>query len=190
MEPAEFGLESEANATEEMIKFISGFYDKSSGAFPLGAMRIKIKLKKAAEDGAFGEVAEDELGKVLKFIDMKDPGAGNADHEQHSILRLAGVSHNNQEVDEAPDASMDAAQFDKLEQLIKQFQNAKLKVGDQEFGLDNPDQMGQQIQKGIGSIFQGLQGQVPNQNVQLPGNSGQFNPQDMMKHIMSLMPKN
>lgn len=190
MEPAEFGLESEANATEEMIKFISGFYDKASGAFPLGAMRIKIKLKKAAEDGAFGEVAEDELGKVLKFIDMKDPGAGNANHEQHSILRLAGVSHNTREVDEAPDASMDAAQFDKLEQLIKQFQNAKLKVGDQEFGLDNPDQMGQQIQKGIGSIFQGLQGQVPNQNVQLPGNSGQFNPQDMMKHIMSLMPKN
>jgi hypothetical protein len=229
MDPTEFGLEPEANGTEEMIKFISGFYDKESGAFPLGAMRIKIKLKKAAEDGAFGEIAEDELGKVLKFIDMKDPGASNADHEQHSILRLAGVSHNDRTVDEeGPDFSnimkgmggndinsvfnqmksmpganvtstssssgnMDAEQFDKLQQLMKQFQNAKLKIGDQEFGVDaleKPDQMGQQIQKGIGSIFRGLQGQVPNQNVQLPGNSGQFNPQDMMKHIMSLMPKN
>jgi len=228
MDPTEFGLEPEVNGTEEMIKFISGFYDKESGAFPLGAMRIKIKLKKAAEDGAFGDVAEDELGKVLKFIDMKDPGAGNADHEQHAILRLAGVSHNDRTVDEeGPDFSnmmkgmggdvnsmfnqmkatpganvtstssssgnMDAEQFDKLQQLMKQFQNAKLKIGDQEFGVDtlnDPDKMGQQIQKGIGGIFQGLQGQVPNQNVQLPGNSGQFNPQDMMKHIMSLMPKN
>jgi hypothetical protein len=208
MEPAEFGLESKASPTEEMIKFISGFYDKESGAFPLGAMRIKIKLKKAAEDGAFGEVAENELGKVLKFIDMKDPGAGNADHEQHAILRLAGVSHNDRTVDEegdhpsmfmpsatnTPNANpMDMAQFKKLEDLINQFKNAKLKVGDQEFGLDTldkPEQMGQQIQKGIGSIFQGLQGQVPNQPVQLPGNSGQFNPQDFMKHIMSMMPKN
>ena len=88
---------------------------------------------------------------------------------------------------------MDAAQFDKLQQLMKQFQNAKLKVGDQEFGLDamnDPDKMSQQIQKGIGGIFQGLQGQMPNQPVQLPGNSGQINPQDMMKHFMSLMPKN
>lgn len=228
MDPKEFGLEPEVNGTEEMIKFISGFYDKESGAFPLGAMRIKIKLKKAAEDGAFGDVAEDELGKVLKFIDMKDPGAGNAEHEQHAILRLAGISHNDRTVDEeVPDFSnimkgmgsnvnsmfnqmkstpganvtstssssgnMDAAQFDKLEQLIKQFQNAKLKVGDQEFGIDalnDPDKMGQQIQKGIGGIFQGLQGQMPNQPVQLPGNSGQINPQDMMKHFMSLMPKN
>jgi hypothetical protein len=234
MDPKEFGLEPEVSGTEEMIKFISGFYDKESGAFPLGAMRIKIKLKKAAEDGAFGDVDEDELGKVLKFIDMKDPGAGNADHEQHAILRLAGVSHNDRTVDEeVPDFSnmmkgmgggdvnsmfnqmkstpganvtstsssssnttnnpMDAAQFDKLQQMMKQFQNAKLKVGDQEFGLDamnDPDKMSQQIQKGIGGIFQGLQGQMPNQPIQLPGNSGQLNPQEMMKHIMSLMPKN
>jgi len=207
MDPREFGLEPEVNGTEEMIKFISGFYDKESGAFPLGAMRIKIKLKKAAEDGAFGDVAEDELGKVLKFIDMKDPGAGNAHHEQHAILRLAGVSHNDRTVDEEGDhpsmfnpmASsttptnsnpMDMKQFQDLEKLISQFKNAKLKVGDQEFGLDNPDQIGQQLQKGISGVLGGAIGQVPNKPVQLPGGSGQFNPQDMMKHILSLMPKN
>jgi hypothetical protein len=141
---------------------------------------------------------------------MKDPGAGNADHEQHAILRLAGVSHNDRTVDEEGDhppmfnpmaAStnptnsnpMDMKQFQDLEKLISQFKNAKLKVGDQEFGLDamnDPDKMSQQIQKGIGGIFQGLQGQMPNQPIQLPGNSGQLNPQEMMKHIMSLMPKN
>ena len=236
MAPEEFGLEPAASATEDMIKFISGFYDKASGAFPLGAMRIKIKLKKAAEDGQFGDVAEDELGKVLKFIDMKDPGASNVDHEQHAILRLAGVQHHNHEVDEAgvadfapPSApQLDGDQFKKFQDVLKQlqtvqqsqqtntgnnvtqsqtstgtvngkpasyddamnqFKNMKLKFGDDELDFSKPDQMGDKIKNIMGGMMKGVQGQVPNQPIQLPGGSGQINPQDMMKHFMSLIPQ-
>ncbi len=88
MKPADVGFDSPATPSglEGMIKFVSGFYDKKTGNFPLGAMRIKIKLKKAFEDGEFEGATEEDLIKVLKFIDMKDPGG----HEQHNVIRLAG----------------------------------------------------------------------------------------------------
>jgi hypothetical protein len=92
MEPSEFGFEE--SGLPAMLKFISGFYNKDEGNFPLGGMRVKIKVKKAFEDGMFGESNPQDLVKVLKFIDLKDP-SGNADGQQlHAIQRLAGVQHN------------------------------------------------------------------------------------------------
>ncbi len=79
MEPADFGFEApQLGGLEGMLHFISGFYNKEEGNFPLGGMRIKIKVKKEFEDGAFGGASEDDLIKVLKFIDKKDP-SGNTD---------------------------------------------------------------------------------------------------------------
>jgi hypothetical protein len=60
--------------------------------------------------------------------------------------------------------------------------NMKLKFGDQELDLNNPDQMGDQLKNVMGGMMKGVQGQMPNQNVQFPG--GQMNPSDMMKQIM------
>lgn len=71
-EPAEVGLPA-------MLKYISGFYSKDSGNFPLGGMRVKIKVKKAFEDGEFGSASEDDLLKVIKFIDKKDPSSTGVD---------------------------------------------------------------------------------------------------------------
>ena len=81
-EPQEAGLPA-------MLKFISGFYNKDEGNFPLGGQRIKIKVKKAFEDGEFGKSSPEDLMKVIKFIDMKDP---SGDEQQH-MLRMAGVAH-------------------------------------------------------------------------------------------------
>lgn len=72
---------------EEMLKFVSGFYNRDQKNFPLGGTRIKIKLKKDFEDGMFPNAKPAELVKVLKFIDMKDPSHG----EQNHVLKLAGV---------------------------------------------------------------------------------------------------
>jgi len=80
-EPQEAGLPA-------MLKFISGFYNKDEGNFPLGGQRIKIKVKKAFEDGEFGQSSPEDLMKVIKFIDMKDP---SGDEQQH-MLRMAGVA--------------------------------------------------------------------------------------------------
>jgi hypothetical protein len=71
-----------------MLKFISGFYNKDEGNFPLGGQRIKIKVKKAFEDGEFGRSNPEDLIKVIKFIDMKDPSGD----EQHHMLRMAGIA--------------------------------------------------------------------------------------------------
>jgi hypothetical protein len=91
MAPSEFGFDEPG--LPSMLKFVSGFYNKDEGNFPLGGMRVKIKVKKAFEDGMFGESNPQDLVKVLKFIDMKDP-SGNEDGQQlNAIQRLAGVQH-------------------------------------------------------------------------------------------------
>jgi hypothetical protein len=48
--------------------------------------------------------------------------------------------------------------------------------------MSNPDQAGEKLKGIMGGMMQGVQGQIPNQNVQFPG--GQMNPSDMMKQIM------
>jgi hypothetical protein len=70
MSPQEVGMEMPIEGgLPAMLKFISGFYNRDEGNFPLGGMRIKIKVKKGFEDGEFGEASDDDLIKVLKFID-------------------------------------------------------------------------------------------------------------------------
>jgi len=93
MSPQDVGMEMPVEGgLPAMLKFISGFYNKDEGNFPLGGMRIKIKVKKGFEDGEFGEASDDDLIKVLKFIDMKDPSDEADHHEQQHVLKLAGVS--------------------------------------------------------------------------------------------------
>jgi len=118
MVPSDVGFADDTvDGISEMMKFISGFYDKEKGAFPLGAQRIKIKLKKDFEDGAFGNADPADLMKVMKFIDMKDPSSGH--NQQQAIVKLAGIS-NNHTIDEQP---MDP-RLDKLNGLLAQLKNA------------------------------------------------------------------
>jgi hypothetical protein len=221
MTPQDVGYEQEGNGLEEMLKFVSGFYNKDEGNFPLGGMRVKIKVKKGFEDGQFGDAAEEDLMKILKFIDHKDPSGD----EQHGILRLAGVRQpapHDHAVDEAGEMPDFGAMMQQMQQHLGQMQNnpnAKVtqnntssgtingqpasyndamsqanqmkfkmpKFGDDDtddgdIDFNNPDDIGQRLQKKIGGAFNKMQGQVPNQNVQFPG--GQMNPADMMKQIM------
>jgi hypothetical protein len=104
MAPEHFGLEDPSDSgLQGMLKYISGFYNKDEGNFPLGGTRVKIKVKKAFEDGEFGQTHPEELMKVMKFIDSKD-NSGDS-HQLMAIKRLAGVPGHDQqpelEVDEA-----------------------------------------------------------------------------------------
>jgi hypothetical protein len=90
MTPQDVGFDApQQSGLPAMLKYISGFYNKDDGNFPLGGQRIKIKVKKAFEDGEFGKASPEELLKVIKFIDAKDP-SGN---EHNQIMRLAGVNN-------------------------------------------------------------------------------------------------
>jgi hypothetical protein len=175
MQPQDVGFE-QADPTDAMIKYVSGFWNREEGNFPLGGERVKIKVKKEFEDGQFGHADPRALEQVLAFIDKKDPGA--AQGQQHDILRLAGVGSGSREMDETPED----AQMAKLNDLMAQFNNVKLKVGNDEIDFSNPDQAGEKIKGMMGGMMKGVQGQVPNQNIQFPG--GQMNPADMMKDIM------
>lgn len=89
MKVEEFGfVNPEVNGLEEMLKFVSGFYNKDEKNFPLGGQRVKIKVKKGFEDGEFPNAQPEDLIKILKFIDMKDPSPD----EHHDVMRLAGLS--------------------------------------------------------------------------------------------------
>jgi hypothetical protein len=90
--PHDVGYETEPamggeGGLDSMLKYISGFYSKDEGNFPLGGTRIKIKVKKEFDDGAFQDASEDDLMKVMQFIEKKDPSS----NEQHHIMKLAGV---------------------------------------------------------------------------------------------------
>ena len=202
-----------------MLRYVSGFYNKDEGNFPLGGMRVKIKVKKAAEDGEFGEFDPAELMKVIQFIDMKDPSGD----EQQNVLRLAGVQQPEREMEEAggmPDfdgimqgiqgqlaniqkdpntkftqsntssGTIDGkpATYGDAMSKANQMQFRMPKFGDDDtddapFDFNNPEDIGQRMQKKIGGAFSKMQGQMPNQNVQFPG--GQMNPADTMKSIMN-----
>ena len=185
MQPQDFGYEADRESgLPAMLQYISGFYNKDEGNFPLGGMRVKIKVKKAFEDGEFGHVAEDDLVKVLKFIDLKDPSGD----EQHNVLKLAGVARPDRSMDETEQQSAQGQatmpNFGPLMQAIQTQLDAVSKGGqiDPNFG----DQFGKQLQTAIAPALQQkmqqAQTQAPNQNVQIPG--GQINPQDMMRQIM------
>jgi hypothetical protein len=119
MAPRDFGFEQPGEqGLPAMLKYISGFYNKDDGNFPLGGMRVKIKVKKAFEDGEFGESDPADLLKVIKFIDMKDP-SGN---EHNQIMKLAGVKQD-QGVGESP------GMFD-VSALETQLQGMQLKFGE------------------------------------------------------------
>jgi hypothetical protein len=185
MQPQDFGYEADRESgLPAMLKYISGFYNKDEGNFPLGGQRIKIKVKKAFEDGEFGHGAEDDLIKVLKFIDLKDPSSD----EQHSVLKLAGVSRPDHSMEETEQQSAQGQatmpNFGPLMQAIQTQLDAVSKGGQMDPDFSN--QFGKQLQTAIAPALQQkmqqAQTQAPNQNVQIPG--GQINPQDMMRQIM------
>ena len=172
MSPEEGGFESQEDGVETMLKYVAGFYNKEDHSFPLGATRIKIKVKKAWEDGEFGDVDQADVIKVLKFIDAKDPSGD----EQSHVLKLAGVKSHT--VDEEQTPNLDA----NMQDLENKLKGMKLNFGGQEIALDNPDQVGNAIKGALGGVMQTAQQQAPNQNVQVPG--GQINPQEFMRAIL------
>lgn len=75
----------------EMLKYVSGFYNREHKNFPLGGERIKIKIKKEFEDGAFPNSSPEDLINVLKFIEKKDPSTLPA--AETSVPDASPLSH-------------------------------------------------------------------------------------------------
>ncbi len=119
MKPVDFGFEPPVEGgLAGMLKFVSGFYNKETGNFPLGGMRIKIKLKKAFEDGMFEGATEEDLIKVLKFIDMKDPSGS----ENESMVLPTEPTHDisalETQIQGMAPSFNESASYDEVQRLV------------------------------------------------------------------------
>lgn len=63
-------------------------------------------------------------------------------------------------------------------------QMPKISFGGQDFDPSNPDDMGKKIKDMLGKQMGSMQGQIPNQNIEMPGGGAQINPADFFKNIM------
>ena len=74
------------------------------------------------------------------------------------------------------------------QQMDNPFKDAKLKFGDQELDLSNPDAIGGQVQNMLGGIMKGMN--LPQGQQQLPGGMGSFDMGKMRDFIQQQMQQN
>ena len=95
LSPMECGFENPDKSNEsgvnQLLKIISGFWNKQEKNFTIGGERAKIKVVKAFNDGECPNADEDDVKKVLKLIDIKDPSQPVQSGEQNQLLKLAGI---------------------------------------------------------------------------------------------------
>jgi hypothetical protein len=99
LSPQDFGFDAGANESgvEQMLKSISGFWNKEAKNFTIGGTRAKTKIVKDFKNGEFENASEQDLQQVLHMIDKMDP-SGDTHQELGHIRHLAGL--HNQETDE------------------------------------------------------------------------------------------
>jgi len=212
MTPMECGFESNGATPEEMQKFLSGFWNREERNFTIGGERAKIKLEKQ-----FPDANPELLQKMFSFIDKVDPGQGG--HEQHDVLRLAGVGqsgHDHHVDEEMPDFAgmmkgMGGGDFNSMFNQIKSMPGAKVSNTSTGTIDGKPASYDDAMAKAKGMNFklpafgdndteddfdfsnpQDMFQKIQGKIGKVGGNmgqGGQMNPQDMMKSIMSKMPQ-
>jgi len=100
MDPKDFGFGQDENESgvDQMLKSISGFWNKEAKNFTIGGTRAKTKVVKDFKNGEFGNASEEDLQQVLHMIDKMDP-SGDTSSELGHIRHLAGM--HNQVADES-----------------------------------------------------------------------------------------
>jgi hypothetical protein len=92
MSPKDFGFNQGENedGVHQMLKSISGFWNKEAKNFTIGGTRAKTKVVKDFKNGEFKNATEEELQHVLHMIDKMDP-SDNEHGELGHITHLAGM---------------------------------------------------------------------------------------------------
>jgi hypothetical protein len=78
------------SGVSQLLKLISGFWNKAEKNFTIGGTRAKIKVLKAFKNNECPNANEEDVKKVFRFIDSKDPSEDVSD-EQRDVIRLSGV---------------------------------------------------------------------------------------------------
>ena len=176
-----------SNASEDDVRNVLAMIEKMDPSSDTHQQTDILRLagvrqhdREVAETGPDDMAQFGQLQQLMKqFSDMKSKG-GQMPDVSSTVNQMKNMPGAKVTSTSSGTVNGQAASYD---DAMSKFKNMKLKFGDDELDLSDPDTAGPQIQKHVGSIFQGLQGKMPNQNVQFPG--GQMNPADMMKDIMS-----
>ena len=170
------------NATEQDLAQVFQLIDKmdpSESGHNNELSRIK-QLAHGHQHGAeVDEASEDEdfSAMMQQFMD-KHQGA-NVDSMLDQYLKShpdAKVTRNNTS---SGNINGKPASYD---DAMKQM--PKVNFGGQNFDMNHPDQMGDNIKGMMGGMMGKAQSQMPNQNIEMPGGGAQMNPQEFMKNIM------
>ena len=170
------------NATEQDLAQVFQLIDKmdpSESGHNNELSRIK-QLAHGHQHGAeVDEASEDEdfSAMMQQFMD-KHQGA-NVDSMLDQYLKShpdAKVTRNNTS---SGNINGKPASYD---DAMKQM--PKVNFGGQDFDMNHPDQMGDNIKGMMGGMMGKAQSQMPNQNIEMPGGGAQMNPQEFMKNIM------
>ena len=102
LEPSECGFddeeqpETEEDGVSQLLKVVSGFWNKEKRNFTIGGARAKIKVVKAFKDGECQNASDEDVKKVLSMIDKMDPSDQtnsepdmeiNVDNRENDLLR-------------------------------------------------------------------------------------------------------
>jgi len=98
----EEGEDSHLNGVEQMLKSVSGFWNREAKNFTIGGTRAKTRIAKGFKDGEFPNATEQDLQHVFHTIDKMDPSEHGHHDELGRIKQLAHGQHNS-EVDEGSD---------------------------------------------------------------------------------------
>ena len=93
MEPKDFGFDQDdsEDGVHQMLKSISGFWNKEAKNFTIGGTRAKTKVVKDFKNGEFSNATEEDLRHVLHMIDKMDPSHDGNDELGH-IRHLSGMN--------------------------------------------------------------------------------------------------
>ena len=82
--------ESRGDPVEQMLKSISGFWNKEERNFTIGGTRAKVKIIKDFKNGEFEGATPEDVKRVVALIDKMDP---SSDHNQElgHIKHLSGI---------------------------------------------------------------------------------------------------
>ena len=97
MTAQECGFESDdeeehgsGNPVQDMLRHISGFWNKEAKNFTIGGTRAKVMLIKGFKNGQFEGATPDDVKQVVALIDKMDPSS-EQNHELGHIKHLAGL---------------------------------------------------------------------------------------------------
>ena len=99
LDPEECGYnDASESGIDQLLKIISGFWNKEERNFTIGNQGVKNKIEKAVDNGDCPNASDDDIRKVFLLVDKKDPGSDEQSEQQSAILKLAGLGHDKPEI--------------------------------------------------------------------------------------------